>query len=78
MPEGARPTQTPTEEAREEAAKKEDDELEAEVTDEYFKKYVLLGKGRDPKEKINEACKEINYHNLLVLIAEGRLYSQQS
>ena len=41
------------------------------MTDEYFKKYVLLGKGRDPEEKISEACKEINYHNLLVLIAAG-------
>ena len=71
MPEDARSVQTPTEEVREEEAEKEDDEPEAEVTDEYFKKYVLLGKGRDPKEKINEACKEINYHNLLVLIAVG-------
>ena len=30
-----------------------------------------MGKGRDPEEKINEACKEINYFNLLVLIAVG-------
>ena len=41
------------------------------MTDGYFKKYVLSGKGRDPEEKINEACKEINYCNLLVLIAVG-------
>ena len=41
------------------------------MTDEDFKKYVLLGKGRDPEEKISEACKEINYCNLLVLIAVG-------
>ena len=38
MPEGARSAQTPTEEVREEAAEKENDEPEAEVTDEYFKK----------------------------------------
>ena len=36
-------------------AKKEDDAPETAVTDEYFKKYVLLGKGKDPEEKINEA-----------------------
>ena len=71
MPEVARPAQMPMEEVRQEAAEKEDDEPEAEVTDEYFKKYVLSGKGRDHKEKINEACKEINYHNRLVLIAMG-------
>ena len=71
MPEDTRPAQPPTEEVREEAAGKEDGEPEAEVTDEYFKKYVLSAKGKDPEEKINEACKEINYRNLLVLIAVG-------
>ena len=55
MSEGVRPAKTPAEQVRQEAAKKEDDEPEVEVTDEYFKKYVLLGKGRDPEEKINEA-----------------------
>ena len=40
-----------------------------EVMDEYFRKYVLSGKGKDPEEKINAACKEVNYCNLLLLIA---------
>ena len=70
MPEDARTTQTPSEMTGEDGAKKEDDDPETEVKDEYFKKYVLSGKGRDPEEKINEAWKEVNYHNL-VLIAVG-------
>ena len=69
--EGVRTIPTPSEVMEEEAAKQEDDEPKAEVTDEYFKKYILLGKGRDPEEKISEACKEINYHNLLVLKVVG-------
>ena len=32
---------------------------------------MLTGKGKDPEEKIQEACKEINYQNLIVLIAVG-------
>ena len=39
------------------------------TVDEYFQKYMLSGKGKNPKEKIQEACKEINYRNLVVLIA---------
>ena len=31
----------------------------------------ITGKGKGPKKKINEACKEINYKNLLVLVAIG-------
>ena len=30
---------------------------------------MLSGRGKNPKEKIQEACKEINYRNLVVLIA---------
>ena len=30
---------------------------------------MLSGKGKNPKEKIQEACKEINYRDLVVLIA---------
>ena len=45
------------------------DEPEEENVDEYFRKYKLTGKGKGPKEKIQEACKEINYRNLVVLIA---------
>ena len=32
---------------------------------------MLSGKGKNPKEKIQEACKEINYRNLVVLITVG-------
>ena len=28
-----------------------------------------MGKGKDPEEKIQEACIEINYQNLIILIA---------
>ena len=42
-----------------------------ENINEYFKKYVLSSKGKGPEEKIQEACKEINYRNLVVLIAVG-------
>ena len=52
-----------------ETAKKEDDEPEAEVMDEYFKSIFCWVKEETLKKKISEACKEINYHNLLVLIA---------
>ena len=48
-----------------------DDELEEENVDEYFRKYMLTRKGKGPKEKIQEACKEINYQNLVILIAIG-------
>ena len=37
----------------------------------YFKKYILTGKGKGPEEKIQEACKEINDQNLVILIAVG-------
>ena len=48
-----------------------DDEPEEENINEYFKKYILTGKGNGPREKIQEACKEINYQNLVILIAVG-------
>ena len=32
---------------------------------------MLSGRGKNPEEKIQEACKEINYRNLVVLIAVG-------
>ena len=47
----------------------EDDEPNESSVDEYFQKYMLSGKGKNPEEKIQEACKEINYRNLVVLIA---------
>ena len=71
IPEGPRVTQDPTEVMEEETVEKEEDKPEVEVTDEYFRKYILTGKGKDPKAKINEACKEINYQNLVILIAVG-------
>ena len=48
-----------------------DDEPNESNVDEYFQKYMLSGKGKNPEEKIHEACKEINYRNLVVLIAVG-------
>ena len=48
-----------------------DDEPNESSVDEYFQKYMLSGKGKNPEEKIQEACKEINYRNLVVLIAVG-------
>ena len=38
-----------------------DDEPKEENVDKYFRKYKLTGKGKGPEEKIQEACKEINY-----------------
>ena len=66
-----RATRAPTEVVEGETVEKEEDEPKVEITDEYFRKYVLTRKGRDPKEKIDESCKEINYQNLVVLIAVG-------
>ena len=50
---------------------KKEDEPEEENVNEYFKKYILTRKGKGPEEKIQEVCKEINYQNLVVLIAVG-------
>ena len=47
-----------------------DDEPNENSVDEYFQKY-MSGKGKNPEEKVQEACKEINYRNLVVLIAVG-------
>ena len=46
-----------------------DEEAEEESVSEYFRRYVLTGKGKNLEDKIQEACKEINYRNLVVLIA---------
>ena len=67
-----KPTEEPTGEAIVEWTTEEgDDEPNKSTVDEYFQKYMLSGKGKNPKEKIQEACKEINYRNLVVLIAVG-------
>ena len=50
---------------------KKDDEPEEENISEYFRRYVLTGKGKSPEDKIQEACKEIKYRNLIILIAVG-------
>ena len=55
-----------------------DDEPNKITVDEYFQKYMLSGKGKNPKEKIQEACKEINYRNLVVLIAVGNYVVNQA
>ena len=62
----------PTEEAMVELTTGEkDDEPEEEGINEYFRKYILTRKGKSPAEKIQQACKEINYQNLVILIAVG-------
>ena len=43
---------------------------EAEKTDPY-NCYVLSGKGDMPEQKVNEAVKDLNNHNMLVMIAVG-------
>ena len=40
-------------------AEEKEDEPAEENVNEYFKKYMLTGKGKDLEEKIQEACKEI-------------------
>ena len=40
---------------------------EAERTDSY-QCYIMSGKGDTPEQKVNEAVKELNYHNMLVVI----------
>ena len=61
----------PEEVIAEPTAEEKEDEPDEENMNEYFKKYMLTGKGKDPQEKIQEACKEINYWNLIILIAVG-------
>ena len=43
---------------------------EAEKTD-LYNCYVLSGKGDMLEQKVNEAVKDLNYHNMLVIIAVG-------
>ena len=70
--EAEKTTEEPTREAIVEWTTEEgNDEPNKSTVDEYFQKYMLSGKGKNPKEKIQEACKEINYRNLVVLIAVG-------
>ena len=41
---------------------------ETQRTDSY-QHYVMSGKGDTPEQKVNKAVKELNYHNMLVVIA---------
>ena len=41
---------------------------ETEKTNSY-QHYVMTGKGDTPEQKVNKAVKELNYHNMLVVIA---------
>ena len=43
---------------------------ETERTD-YYQCYVMSGKEDTPEQKVNKAVKELNYHNMLVVIAVG-------
>ena len=43
---------------------------EIERTDSY-QHYVMSGKGDTPEQKVNKAVKELNYHNMLLVIAVG-------
>ena len=60
--EAEKPVEEPMEEAMVELTPgKKDDESKEEGISEYFKRYVLTRKGKSPEDKIQEACKEINY-----------------
>ena len=63
--------QTTGEVMEEQVVEREDDELSEGSKDEYFQRYMLTGKGKYPAEKVQQACKEINFRNLIVLIAVG-------
>ena len=70
--EAEKPVEEPTKEVMmEPTVEEKDDEPREENVNEYFRKYILTRKGNGPKEKIQEACKEINYRNLVILIAVG-------
>ena len=36
-----------------------------------YNRYVISGKEETPKQKVNEAVKDINYHNMVVVIVVG-------
>ena len=43
---------------------------ETEKTNSY-QHYIMTGKGDTPEQKVNKAVKDLNYHNMLVVIAVG-------
>ena len=77
--EAEEPVEEPTEGAMAQSTPgQKDEEAEEESMSEYFRRYVLTGKGKNPEDKIQEACKEINYRNLFVLIAVGDYIMNQA
>ena len=67
-----KPTEQATGEVMEgQIAEREDDEPSEGSKDKYFQRYMLTGKGKNPEEKVQQACKEINFWNLIVLIVVG-------
>ena len=58
--EAEEPVEEPMEEVMVELTSGEkDDEPKEESISEYFRRYVLTGKGKSPEDRIQEACKEI-------------------
>ena len=51
----------------EQIVEREDDEPSKGSKDEYFQRYMWMGKGKSPEEKVQQACKEINYRNLIAV-----------
>ena len=43
---------------------------ETEKTNSY-QHYIMTGKGDTPEQKVNEAVKDLNYHNMVIVIAVG-------
>ena len=33
--------------------------------------YMMTGKGHTPEQKVNESVKDLNYHNMVIIIAVG-------
>ena len=62
----------------EQIVEREDDKPSKGSKDEYFRRYMLTGKGKNPEEKVQQACKEINFRNLIVLIAVGNYIVNQA
>ena len=62
----------------EQIVERKDDEPSKGSKDKYFQRYMLTGKGKNPEEKVQQACKEINFWNLIVLIAVGNYIVNQA
>ena len=55
--------------------KKTPEPIEEQSTDtekmDLYNRYVLSGKGDTSEQKVNEVVKDLNYHNMVVVIAVG-------